>query len=165
MHQHVAAFVGRCEIFDRVKTNVNNLSPQLQPLLIMGWGNRWPLNFARSLVVTPCEANYIWVMVGYFSNWIELVALPQHFAKFSVPIFLKCVLAPLGAPVKVLTNQGRKFLGIFKGLCTKALIDHCTPLQFQSKADGLAERDVQAIKRLLMKYGSLWGATEIGTLC
>ena len=41
MYQQVAAYVGRCEVCDRVRSSFNTLSPQLQPLLIMGLGYRW----------------------------------------------------------------------------------------------------------------------------
>jgi len=36
MQQEVAAYVGRCEVCDRVRSSFNTLSPQLQPLPIMG---------------------------------------------------------------------------------------------------------------------------------
>jgi hypothetical protein len=36
MYQQVATYVSRCEVCDRVRSNFNTLSPQLQPLPIMG---------------------------------------------------------------------------------------------------------------------------------
>ena len=49
------------------------------------------------------------------------------------------MLARFGAPVKVLTNKGREFLGVFEDLCTKAFIDHRTTSQDHPEADGLAK--------------------------
>ena len=69
--------------------------------------------------------------------------------------FFDGVLARFGAPEEVLTDQGRKFLGTFEALCTKALIDHRTTSTDHPKADGLAERVVQTVKRGLRKYGLL----------
>ena len=45
MYQQVAAYVGRCEVCDRVRSSFNTLSPQLQPLPIMGWATagHWTL--------------------------------------------------------------------------------------------------------------------------
>jgi hypothetical protein len=53
----------------------------------------------------------------------------------------------------VLTDQGMEFQGEFQVLCDKALIDHWTMSQDLPKADGLAERVVQMVKRALRKYG------------
>jgi transposase-like protein len=106
----------------------------------MGLGYRWSLDFAGPLVVTPRGAKYVLVMVEHFSKWIEFVALPQNFAKLAAAAFLNRVLACFGAPAKVLTDQGREFLGAFEELCIKALIDHRTTSRDHPEVDGLAER-------------------------
>ena len=141
MYQQVAAYVGRCEFCYRVRSSFNTLSSQLQPLHIMGLGYHWSLDFAGPLVVTPRGTEYVLVMVEHFNKWIELVA------------------------AKVLTDQRREFLGAFDEFCIKVLIDHRTTSWNHLEADGLAERVVQSTKRGLRKYGLLWGATGIGTLC
>jgi hypothetical protein len=53
----------------------------------------------------------------------------------------------------VLTNQGTGFQGAFQVLCDKVLIDHQTTSWDHPKADGLAERVVQMVKKALCKYG------------
>jgi transposase InsO family protein len=158
MYQQVVAYVGRCEVCDRVRSSFNTLSPQLQPLPIMGLGYCWSLDFAGPLVVTPRGAKYVLVMVEHFSKWIEFVALPQNSVELAAAAFLDRVLARFGAPAEVLTDQGREFLGAFEELCTKALIDHRTTSRDHPEADGLAERVVQTPKRGLRKYGLLRGS-------
>jgi transposase InsO family protein len=157
MQQEVATYVGRCEVCDRVRSNFNTLSPQLQPLPIMGLGYRWSLDFVGPLMTTSRGVKYVLVMVEHFSKWIELVALPQNSSELAAAAFLDRVLARFGAPTEVLTDQGREFLGSFEELCTKALIDHCTTSRDHPEADGLAERVVQTVKRGLRKYGLLEG--------
>ena len=93
MYQYVAAYVGRCEVCDRVKSSFNTLSPQLQPLPIMRLGYHWSLDFVRLLVVIPRGAKYVLVMVEHFSKWIELVALPPNSAELAATTFLDHVLA------------------------------------------------------------------------
>lgn len=85
------------------------------------------------------------------------MALPQNSSKLAALAFLDRVLARFGAPTEFLTNQGCEFLGIFQALCTKALIDYRTTSRDHLKADGLAERMVQTVKRGLRKYGLLQG--------
>ena len=67
MHREVAAYVGRCEVCDRVRSNFNALSPQLKPLPIMGLGYRWSLDFAGPLLPTSRGAKYIMMMVESIS--------------------------------------------------------------------------------------------------
>ena len=88
MHQQVAAYIGRCEVCDHVRSSFNSLSPQLRPLSIMGLGYRWSLDFARPLLPTPRGAKYVIVIVEHFSKWIELVALPQNSSKLATAAFL-----------------------------------------------------------------------------
>ena len=157
MYLYVVAYVGRCGVCHRVRYNFNTLSPQLQPLLIMGLGYSWSLDFAGPLVVTPRGAKCVLVVMEHFSKWIELVALPQNSAELAAAAFLNCVLAHFGALAEVLTDQRRGFLGVFEELCTKALIDHRTISRDHPKADGFAERVVQTTKRGLRKYKLLQG--------
>ena len=75
MYQHVIIYIERCEVCNHVKSSFNILSPQLQPLPIMGLDYCWSIDFAGPLVVTPLGAKYMLVMVEHFSKYIELVAL------------------------------------------------------------------------------------------
>ena len=124
----------------------------------MGLGYCWSLDFAGLLVVRSRGAKYVLLMVEHFSKWLELVALSQNFAELAATAFFDRVLARLGAPAKLLMDQGREFLGVFEELCYKALIDHRTTSRDHPEADGLAERVVQTTKRGLRKYGLLWGS-------
>ena len=157
MHQQVAAYIGRCEVCDRVRSSFNNLFPQLRPLSIMGLGYRWSLDFVGPLLPTPRGAKYVLVIVEHFSKWIELVALPQNSSKLAAATFLDRVLARFGAPAEVLKDQGHEFLGSFEELCVHALIDHRTTSRDHLETDGLTERVVQTVKRGLRKYGLIYG--------
>jgi transposase InsO family protein len=81
-----------------------------------------------------------------------LVALLDKFSEGTAHSFLDRVLNRFGAPVEGLTDQGREFLGEFQTLCEQAMIDHRTTSRDHPKADGLAERTVQTVKRGLRKY-------------
>ena len=157
MHREVAAYVGKCEVCDRVRSSFNILLPQLKPSPIMGLGYRWSLDFAGPLLPTSRGVKYVLVMVEYFSKWIELIALPQNSSELAAGVFLDRVLARFGAPAEVLTDQGREFLGAFEELCMQALIDHRTTSRDHPEVDDLAERVIQTVKRGLRKYGLIHG--------
>ena len=101
IHREVAAYVGRCEVCDRVRSSFNTLSSQLKPLPIMGLGYMWSLDFAGPLLPTSRGTKYILVMVEHLSKWIELVALPQNSSELIAAVFLDRVLARFGAPAEV----------------------------------------------------------------
>jgi hypothetical protein len=81
-----------------------------------------------------------------------LVALPNKFREGAAYSFLDRVLSRFGAPVEVLTDQGREFLGEFQTLYEQAMIDRHTTSRDHPKADGLAQRMVQTVKMGLRKY-------------
>ena len=85
------------------------------------------------------EQKYVLVMMEHFSKRIELVAIPQNSAKLTAIVFLDRVLACFGTSTEVLTDQGRKCLGVFEELCTKVVIDHCITSRDLREADDLAE--------------------------
>jgi hypothetical protein len=153
MQKDVQQFVSKCMACDRVRSSFNAPTPHLHPLPIMGLGYRWSLDFAGPLPVTSRHNRYVLVMVEHFSKWIELVALPDKYSEGVAYAFLDRVLSHFGAPAEVLTDQGTEFRGEFQDLCDKCLIDQRTTSQDHPKADGLAERVVQMVKRALRKYG------------
>ena len=89
---------------------------------------------------------------------MSLLLYPQNSTKLVAVIFLDRVLACFGASAEVLMDQGREFLGVFKELCTKALIDHHTTSRDHSKAHGLVKQVVQTTKHSLRKYELLQGS-------
>ena len=82
------------------------MSPQLQPLSIMGLSYRRSLDFAFFLVITPCRAKYVLVMVEHFNKWIDFIALLQNPTELAATTYLDHMLPHFGAPAKVLTDQG-----------------------------------------------------------
>jgi hypothetical protein len=63
-------------------------------------------------------------MIKEFSNWLELVLLPDCSNDENAYAFFNRVFNRFGPPTKVLANQGTKLCGDFQKLCEKALIDH-----------------------------------------
>ncbi len=126
MHIDVQRLVSRCMVCDRVKASFSAPTPQLHPLLIMGLGYRWSLDFAGPLPLMIWHNRYVLVMVEHFSKWIELVPSFNKSSEGVAYAFLNRVLNHFGAPAEVLTDQGTEFQGEFQVLCDKVLIDHRT---------------------------------------
>jgi hypothetical protein len=56
-------------------------------------------------------------MVEHFSKWIELMLLPYKSNERIVYAFLDQILNQFRAPIEVLMDQGKEFLGKFETLC------------------------------------------------
>jgi len=91
------------------------------------------------------------IMIEHFSNWVELVALPDKSSHNTNQAFLQQVLSRFGACAKCLTDQGSEFRGEFQDLLDHALIDHRRTSRDHPQADGLVERMVQTCKKGLWK--------------
>ena len=68
----VDAYVKRSEVCDWIRSSFNTLLHQLLPFLIIGQGYRWSLDFIGPLVVTPCGAKYVLVMVEHLASGLNL---------------------------------------------------------------------------------------------
>jgi len=109
MHIDVQQLVSHCMVCDRVRGSFNAPTPQLHPLLIMGLGYHWSLDFERPLPLTVWHNRYVLLMVEHISKWIELVPSLDKSSEGVAYAFLDRVLSHFGAPVEVLTNHGTKF--------------------------------------------------------
>jgi hypothetical protein len=98
MHTDVQRLVSRWMVCDRVKASFNAPTPQLHPLLLMGLGYRWSLDFAGPLPLTIRHNIYVLVMVEHFSKWIELVSSPDKSSKGVACRAPKFLVDPLEGP-------------------------------------------------------------------
>lgn len=99
------------------------------------------------ILVSKRHNKYVLVMIEHFSQWSGLVALLGRFSEGTSYAFLGRVLNRFGAPIEVLINQGREFFDEFQPLLDQAYTDNRTTSHDHLKANGLAKRMVQTVKR------------------
>jgi len=139
MQLQVQQFVFQCMVCDWVYASFNAPTLRLQPLLIMGLGYYWSLDFASPLSLTAWHNQYVLVMIKHFSKWLEVVLSPDWSNEGATYTFLDRIFNRSSVPVEVLIDQGIKFHGDFEKLCEKALIDHRTTSQNHLEVDGLTK--------------------------
>jgi len=101
-------------------------------------------------------------MIGHFSKWVELVALPDKSSHNISHALLQQVLSRFGACAKWLTNQGSEFKRKFQDLFDHTFIDHHRISRDNPQADALTERMVQTCEKDFKIFASL-GTKRIGT--
>lgn len=157
MTELVKQVISQCEACARINTSFNCADPQLHPLPIEGLFYRWGGDLFGPLPASKYGNTYCFIMIEYFTKWIEVYPIPDKSAVHTTRGFISCVLARFGAPAEVVTDGGREFMGEFQELLDKAFIDHRVTSPNHPQADGLAERGVQTLKSALRKYVSKTG--------
>jgi transposase InsO family protein len=148
----VAQEVRRCGACDRVKASFNAKHPTLQPLPIKGLFYRWGLDFAGPLPKSQQGHQYVLVMVEHFSKQIILVATKDKEPSTVAAAFTREVLTRFGACAEVVTDRGGEFGGEFQACLDAAFIDHRATSAHHPHTNGLSERVVGIVKRLLRKW-------------
>ena len=99
------------------------------------------------------------IIVEHFSKWIELVPLTNLESAQTAAAFQERVLARYGAPVEVVTDNGKEYLGEFAALLRRHGIDQVEIPAGHPSTNGMAERIVQVLKQALRKFISGQGST------
>lgn len=77
------------------------------------------MDFVGPLPMTKNGNKYILVFIHYATRWPEAYATKDMKATTVAEIFIKKILCRHGAPVELLSDQGRDFLAaVVKEICT-----------------------------------------------
>ena len=151
MVRDTAAVVKHCEHCQRVKASFNQPSEQLRPLPIAGLFYRWGVDLTGPLPRSKAGNLYAMIMVEHYSKHLLVVGIPNKEAHTTRAVFLTNVIGRYGSCAEVVTDGGREFEASFEALLTELFIDHRVTQPNNPKADGLAERAVQTVKKALKK--------------
>lgn len=114
MYNDTEAVVGACEACSRAKANFNHISPHLNPLPICGFCYRIGVDLAGPFPVTARGNQYAMVCIEHLSKAVMIVPIPNKEANTTASALLHNVLARLGAPAEVLTDQGTEWAAEFQ---------------------------------------------------
>ena len=152
MYNDVRRAISLCPSCSRVtSSNFGAMSPELQPLPIMGMFYRWHVDLAGPFPVTARGHTYVMVCVEAFSKHAELIPITSKHSDVTAHAFLHNVLARFGACAEVVTDQGNEWDSEFYELLTDCFIDHRRTSANRPQSNGLAERCVQTLKTCLRK--------------
>ena len=96
---------------------------------------------------------YLLTITDYWTRWCDAIPIPNKESRAVVHAFVTRWVAHHGAPMSILTDQGKEFQSeLFKECCL--LMDtwkmHTTP--FHPRCNGLTERLNQTIERMLSAF-------------
>ncbi|KFM68617.1 Transposon Ty3-I Gag-Pol polyprotein, partial [Stegodyphus mimosarum] len=97
---------------------------------------------------------YLLVIVDHFSKWTEIVALKRASAKTVADAFLHRYIFKYGAPIKVISDNGKQFVSqIFENICSGLGIRHIKMVPYRPQAN-IAERVNKNIVKIIRSYVS-----------
>ncbi|CAI6369661.1 unnamed protein product [Macrosiphum euphorbiae] len=93
------------------------------------------------------------LVVDYYSKFKEIAHSTSGFTSTSVIQHLKSMFARFGIPFSIVSDNGPPFSSLeFKQFMSEWDIEHITSSPHYYQSNGLAERSIQSIKKLLKKF-------------
>lgn len=92
------------------------------------------------------------LVVDYYSKFVEIDILSSGYNSYQVITKLKSIYARHGIPAIFISDNGPPFNSKeFSNFCENWGIDHITSSPYLPRSNGLAERTIQTVKKLLSK--------------
>jgi len=96
---------------------------------------------------------YIFVVMDYFSKWVEKLAMPEQSAATVAHLLVTEVICRFGVPLQIHTNQGRNFESVlFKEVCRLLDIEKTRTTPLHPQSDGMVERLNRTLEAMLSKF-------------
>ena len=93
---------------------------------------------------------YVLVMVDQFTKWVECCALADQTAEVVARVFVDQIIARLGCPLELHSDQGRNFESkVFKEICELLEITKTRTTPYRPQANGQVERFNRTIMQIL----------------
>ena len=114
---------------------------------------RVSMDILGPLPVSEKGNRYVLVVCDTFTRWIEAYPLQNQEASTIARVFVNEFVCRFGAPLQVLSDQGRNFEGrILKDACTLLHIDKSRTTSYNPKANGTCERFNRTLQNMISMY-------------
>lgn len=145
IYNDIEIMVSNCEICSKYKNS--NTRPELMPheIVDIPW-------YKVGCDLFEFRKKMYLLVVDYYSKYVEIELLSSGYNSSYLILKLKSIFARHGVPGIIMSDNGPPFNSKdFAAFCQNWGIDHKTSSPFLPRSNGLAERSVQTIKKLLTK--------------
>lgn len=144
MNRQIEEVIEKCETCLEKRNKLPKEPMMIHPIPTLPW-----TKVAADLF--ELAGKHFIVMVDYYSNFIEVEDLANQSAK-EVIRNMKRIISRHGIMMTLLTDNGPQFTSSeFKDFTEQYGIDHITSSPYRPQSNGLAEKAVQTIKRMMIK--------------
>ena len=154
MSTDCARYVDGCETCNKTKSSRRPSAPLLISLpRVNNPFDRVAIDFVGPLPTTAKGNRYILVLVDYATRWPEAFATKDMLATTVAEILVKEILCRHGAPVELLSDQGRDFLAnVVKEVCVFTKTKKIQTAAYHPQTNGLCERFNGTLTQILSAY-------------
>lgn len=153
MYKDVKRWVESCPDCQRVKVPRTMPKGKMVSIPISYPWERMGVDIMGPLPKTDKGNQYIVVFIDYFTKWPEAFALPDIKAETVARVFVEEVVCRYGAPVALLSDQGKQFKStLLKEINSYLHIHKQFTTAYHPQTDGLVERMNSTLQHMLKAY-------------
>ena len=112
--------------------------------------DRLATNIIGPVPTTPRGNRYVLIVTDYFSNWIEVLPIPDQTAETTAEVILNEVIGWYGCPLDIYSDQGPNYRSeLFTELCRLLEIRKTRSSARNPKCNGKVERFNKTLVRMV----------------
>ena len=138
-----------CVLCNRATHYASKRFGKLRPIVATGPWHTVAMDLYGPLNDGVEEERYVLVMMDHFTKYVILCALMNKRAATVARKVRKHLLCTFGVPRRIITDNGSEFKGQFDELCEEVGIQHSMSLPYHQQANGLVERYMQLLNKMV----------------
>ena len=150
MMRDVIQYVRGCATCNRQKKGAPKAKAAQRSYHVGSPMERVHIDVLGPITETPRGNRFVLVMVDQFTKWVECCAMADQTAETVARCLVDNVVARLGCPLELHSDQGRNFESrIFSEMCTMLEISRTRTTPYRPQANGQVERFNRTILQIL----------------
>ena len=146
-------WVSKCDICGRNKTPPKYPKAPLGDMRVGAPLDRLATDILGPFPATPRGNRFVLLVTDYFTNWIEILPVPDQTAVTCAEKILNEVISRFGCPLDMHSDQGSNYRSqIFKELCRLLEIRKTQTSARNPKCNGKVERFNKTLVRMIRSY-------------
>ena len=153
LRDDVNLYIEQCDNCGANKTPPKTPRAPLGEMRVGAPMDRLATDILGPLPTTPRGNRYVLIVTDYFSNWVEVLPIPDQTAETTAEVILNEVISRYGCPLDIHSDQGPNYRSeLFTELCRLLEIRKTRSSARNPKCNGKVERFNKTLVRMVRAY-------------
>lgn len=153
MKEDISAYIASCKVCQKNKKPYRSPRAELGQMTVGAPLDRLSTDILGPLPETPRGNKYILTATDHFSNWVEIIPIPDLTAATTARVLLNEVIGRYGCPDTILSDEGRNYESkIFQELCQLLEIKKKRTTPRHPQCNGKTERFNRTLLKMIKSY-------------